>query len=94
VTMYDQLSARNTSSVAITSNVAIPFQYGETRPVFETLPLYDTTPLASEDYSVISQYDSFMMSPVAPLGQALYGEATRSNKISNAIAFNMKYDTS
>ena len=84
--MYDQLSARNTP------NVAIPFQYGETRPVFETLPLYDTTPLASEDYSVISQYD--MMPPVAPLGQALYGEATRSNKISNAIAFNMKYDTS
>ena len=86
--MYDQLSARNTS------NVAIPFQYGETRPVFDKLPLYGTTPLASEDYSVISQYDSFMMPPVAPLGQALYGEATRSNKISNAIAFNMKYDTS
>ena len=91
MTMYDQLSARNTC------NVTIPFQYGETRPVFDTLPLYGTTSSASEDYSVISQYDSFMMPPVAPIGQALYGEMTRSNEISNAIAataFNMKYDTS
>ena len=108
MTMYDELSARNTC------NVTIPFQYGETRPVFDTLPLYgtklsasedysviydtlplyDTTPSASDDYSIISQYDSFMMPPVASLGQTLYGEATRSNEISNAITFNMKYDTS
>jgi len=89
--MYDKLSARNTC------NVAIPFQYGETRPVFDTLPLYGTTHSASEDYSVISQYDSLMISPIAPLSQALYGEMTRSNEISNAIvatAFNTKYDTS
>ena len=89
--MYDELSARNAC------NVAIPFQYGETRPVFDTLPLYGTTPSASEDYSVISQYGSLIMPPVVPLSQALYGEMTRSNEISNAIAataFNMKYDTS
>ena len=86
--MIDELSVRNSC------NVTIPFQYGETRPVFDTLPFYGTMPSASEDYSVISQYDSFMMPPVASLGQALYGEAARSNEISNAIAFNMKYDTS
>ena len=87
MTMYDQLSARNTC------NVDIAIQYGETHPVFDTLPLYGTTSLASEDYSVISRNDRFMMPPVAPLGHALYGEATRFNEISHATAVKMKYDT-
>ena len=84
--MYDELSARNTC------NVATPFQHGETRPVSDTLPLYGKTPLAYEDYSVISQYD-VIMPPAAPLGQALYGEATRSSEISNATAAKIKYFT-